>query len=112
LSFVGYYQVNCFAKRKEKWNASKLCDYFCKRYETGGVVFSGLSADYQQKYGLANWITLERSIVTVAARSTQNIKFEIRNDETLSPGGHYGAIVVKPDNPAKKWVCELNQIDT
>jgi len=63
--------------------------------DTGGVVFSGLTADYQQKYGLAKWIQLEQPSVTVAAHSTQSVNFNIINDATLSPGGHYGAIVVK-----------------
>lgn len=63
--------------------------------DTGGVVFSGLSADYQQKYGLAKWIQLEQPNVTVAAHSTQGVNFNIINDASLSPGGHYGAIVVK-----------------
>lgn len=64
--------------------------------DTGGVVFSGLTADYQQKYGLAKWLQLDRPTVTVAAHATQSVNFSIINDSTLGPGGHYGAIVVKP----------------
>lgn len=64
--------------------------------ESGGVVFSGLSADYQQKYGLAKWVQLETPAVTVAPHATQSVNFTIVNDPTLSPGGHYGAIVINP----------------
>ena len=56
--------------------------------DSGGVVFTGLTADYESKYGLAKWINLKQATVTIAARSTQKIDF--------GPGGHYGAIVAKP----------------
>jgi hypothetical protein len=64
--------------------------------DSGGVVFSGLSTDYQQKYGLAKWLQIDQPTLMIAPHSTQNVKFTIVNDATLSPGGHYGAIVVKP----------------
>ena len=63
--------------------------------ETGGVAFTGLSADYQTKYGLAKWIKLAQREITVLPKTSANIKFKIVDDGTLSPGGHYGAIVVK-----------------
>lgn len=63
--------------------------------ETGGVAFTGLTADYQTKYGLAKWIKLEHGEVTVPPKTSANINFEIVDDGTLSPGGHYGAIIAK-----------------
>ena len=64
--------------------------------DSGGVVFTGLTADYESKYGLAKWINLKQATVTIAARSTQKIDFDIVVDDSFGPGGHYGAIVAKP----------------
>jgi len=64
--------------------------------DSGGVVFTGLTADYESKYGLAKWINLKQATVTIAARSTQKIEFDIVVDDSFGPGGHYGAIVAKP----------------
>lgn len=65
--------------------------------ETGGLVFHGLTqpkADY--KYALAKWIELEKQQITLAAGQTQKVLVKLINQESLSPGGHYGAILVKP----------------
>lgn len=63
--------------------------------DTGGVVFSGLSADYQQKYGLAHWLKLDTDKITIQPKSSAVVGFSIQNNSTLGPGGHYGAIIVK-----------------
>jgi len=62
--------------------------------DTGGVAFSGLTANYQQKYGLAKWVQLDQPSVSIEAHMSQAVPFTIINDDTLSPGGHYGAIVI------------------
>ena len=63
--------------------------------ESGGVAFSGLSADYASKYGLAKWLSLPEQTVTIAGHETRKINFNINPDDNFSPGGHYGAIVAK-----------------
>jgi hypothetical protein len=63
--------------------------------ETGGLAFTGLAQDYQKKYGLAPWISLNRTSLRVKPGATETITFTIRNDDSLSPGGHYGAVVVR-----------------
>jgi hypothetical protein len=63
--------------------------------ETGGLVFSGLPQDYQEKYGLAKWISLSRTSVTVKPKTKEAIDFTIKNEALLSPGGHYGAVIVR-----------------
>jgi hypothetical protein len=70
--------------------------------DTGGVVFSGLPEDYEQKYGLAKWLQLSSSNVTIPPKSTQQIKFTVINDPAMGPGGHYGAIVVKSEQTSER----------
>jgi hypothetical protein len=68
--------------------------------ETGGVAFIGLTdpvTDY--KYGLASWMKLSEDRVSVEPEQTESIIVTIDNRESLSPGGHYGAILVRPDSP-------------
>lgn len=63
--------------------------------DTGGLVFSGLPQDYQKKYGLAEWITLTETKLVVTPRATKQVGFLVKNEESLAPGGHYGAIIVR-----------------
>ncbi len=63
--------------------------------ETGGLVFSGLSQDYEKKYGLAEWVELPNTRVEVAGKKAVTVPFVIKNQDSLSPGGHYGAIIVR-----------------
>ncbi len=63
--------------------------------ETGGVVFSGISADYQKKYGLAEWLHLPNTSLTIQPKSSQTVDFTVVNSPDMQSGGHYGAVVVK-----------------
>lgn len=66
--------------------------------ESGGVAFLGSSGDLEKKYGLASWIVLEKDALTVNPGETQIVKVKIENKDSLSPGGHYAAIVLKLEN--------------
>jgi hypothetical protein len=62
--------------------------------ETGGVAFLTVSKDNnERKYALASWISLERDLVTVSPGKTEKIKVTILNKGSLTPGGHYGAVL-------------------
>lgn len=65
--------------------------------DTGGVLFAG-NAEKQlsYRYALSPWVTLEKDRVVVAARATEKIPITIVNKESLTPGGHYGAVLVTP----------------
>ncbi len=63
--------------------------------DTGGIVFSGLPADYAVRYGLAKWLSLPEQTVTLAGHEARKIAFTISTDDSFTPGGHYGAIVAK-----------------
>ena len=62
--------------------------------ETSGLLFSqaGVPTD---RYGLANWMTLPYGeVINVLDGQTSTIPVHISNRADLSPGGHYGAVVV------------------
>ncbi|CAN5379999.1 hypothetical protein BH10PAT3_BH10PAT3_3060 [soil metagenome] len=62
--------------------------------DSGGVVFSGSKAsDLVKKYGLANWLQLSSPKIRIEAGQTSIIQATIIDDVSLSPGGHYAAIV-------------------
>ncbi len=70
--------------------------------ESGGVAFIGQSADGKEtKYGLKSWITFDRDVLTLEAGEKETAIAYIANREDLSPGGHYGAIVVTPVEEAE-----------
>lgn len=63
--------------------------------DTGGLVLEGSDSKYSQRYGLASWMTLGTDTVVLGAGETQTVPITITNRQTLQPGGHYGAVVVK-----------------
>lgn len=65
--------------------------------ETGGVAFLGDSKDLTNKYSLASWISLEKDGLVIGPGEKQVVKATIQNKESLSPGGHYAAILAKLD---------------
>lgn len=74
--------------------------------ESGGLFFVGTNpTQLQKKYGLATWLSLPQTTVTIQPRQTATIKAVVLNQTSLAPGGHYGALMLSlalPDaNPAK-----------
>lgn len=54
-------------------------------------------------YNLANWMTLPGGDnVIIPANQTINIKINISNRSDLTPGGHYGAVIVTADSADTK----------
>lgn len=80
--------------------------------ESGGVLFSGQSKRLlNYKYGLSQWVTLERDRIVVEPKSTAKVPVTIENKESLSPGGHYGAILVSPTQSGERPTkVEINQV--
>lgn len=67
--------------------------------ETGGVAFIGVNnPDTSYKYGLSLWIDLEEDSVTINPGKTAEVRIKISDIKSMSPGGHYGAILVEPQN--------------
>ncbi|MBP5993646.1 MAG: hypothetical protein KA731_01935 [Candidatus Moranbacteria bacterium] len=61
--------------------------------ESGGIAFLGKDASGTNRYALASWITPEKDVVTLLPDTEEKLKFTIENRESLSPGGHYGAVL-------------------
>lgn len=62
--------------------------------ESGGVAFLGTRPEIlERKYSLASWVTLEKDVLELEAQKPQRLKVTIVNKESLSPGGHYAAVV-------------------
>lgn len=60
--------------------------------DTGGIVLEG-NSPYTQKYGLASWLSLEKDTVDLNPGESADVLVTINNRSSLSPGGHYGAVV-------------------
>lgn len=73
--------------------------------DSGGVAFLGSStSSFAKKYGLSNWMKLDADTVTVPAGKDVQIGVSVLNSDTLTSGGHYGAILATaqtaPNGPA------------
>lgn len=80
--------------------------------ESGGVLFSGQSQRLlNYKYGLSQWVTLERDRIVVEPKSSAKVPITIENKESLAPGGHYGAILISPTRSGERPTkVEINQV--
>ena len=63
--------------------------------ESGGIAFLGKGTDFQQRYGLASWMSAEKDVVTVFPQGKEVLNLTINNRESLSAGGHYGAVLFR-----------------
>ncbi|NTW26926.1 MAG: hypothetical protein HGA36_01235 [Candidatus Moranbacteria bacterium] len=61
--------------------------------ESGGVAFLGSAEDLKNKYALASWVSLEKDSVVINPGEKQNVRVMIENKDSLSPGGHYAAVM-------------------
>lgn len=80
--------------------------------ETGGVLFVGeTERKLNYRYGLSEWATLEKDRIVVEPKRTEKVRVSIINKESLTPGGHYGAVLLTPlqsnDRPTK---VQINQV--
>ncbi len=62
---------------------------------SGGILFSGLSADFESDHGLIQWLQFDQQTVTIGPTETKEIPFTISNNDSLKPGGHYGALIAQ-----------------
>ena len=61
--------------------------------ESGGVAFLGAQENLEKHYRIASWIRLDRDALVLGSGESQEVSVTLENRETLSPGGHYGAII-------------------
>ena len=80
--------------------------------ESGGVAFLTTSKEPgDRKYALASWVSLEKDWVIIEPGKTEKVKITILNKQSLSAGGHYGAVVatIKTESKVSKDYVGLNQ---
>ena len=80
---------------------------------SGGVAFLGASDNLAHKYALASWMRPEKDAVFLDAGETETLKIVIENRESLSPGGHYGAVLFQvshDENIVESNVVAVNQL--
>lgn len=68
--------------------------------ESGGLVFVGTNPTaLQKKYGLAKWLSLPQTQITIAPGQTVTIKADVLDLASMPAGGHYGALMLAVQNP-------------
>ena len=72
--------------------------------ESGGVAFLGGDRTLETKYSLASWMKPEKQSVTLAPGASETLRLTIENTPSLSPGGHYGAVVFQSGSDSSKLV--------
>ena len=80
--------------------------------ETGGVAFaSSDSSTLIKKYGLSTWLKLDNDSITLAPGQKTKVGAVINNDSTMSPGGHYAAVIASLDseNGSKGNTVDIKQ---
>lgn len=83
--------------------------------ESGGVAFLGSKlSDWQKRYGLASWVSLEKDSVIIAPQSSEKINVMINNKDSLSPGGHYAGLMASlvNDEQSGKNTVGIKQVFT
>lgn len=77
--------------------------------ESGGIVFAGSDAStLVKKYGLAQWLQLSQTNLSLGPNKTKEIKATILNDSTMTPGGHYAAIIASINSSGESTGNEIN----
>lgn len=67
--------------------------------ESGGIAFLGGGGGFEQRYGLASWVKVGSDSFIVPAGKSERVPITIENKESLSPGGHYGAVLFRMLKP-------------
>lgn len=69
--------------------------------DTGGLVFAGANnSKLVSKYGLKSWLALSQTSLTIEPGKTVSVSARIINDDRLTPGGHYAAVVATAQDNA------------
>jgi hypothetical protein len=77
--------------------------------DSGGIRLEK-SGSYAKRYGLAAWMSLAKPSVILAPSQSTSVVVTISNRSSLTPGGHYGAVVVGIDsNPGGSNQVAVNQ---
>lgn len=63
--------------------------------ETGGLILAGpTDGNLIQKYGIAKWVEVSPGETIIPANNKSSVTITVVNLDNLSPGGHYGALLI------------------
>jgi len=88
---------------------------FAPQGKSGRARFLPVFEDEQSGTTIAEWISLGESEFTIPAEQTIEVPFSIKVPDDVSPGGHYGAILVgtrPPETEVETSRVETSQIVT
>lgn len=81
--------------------------------ESGGVAFLTTTQDSNvRKYALASWVNLEKDTLVIGPGKIEKLKITILNKDSLSSGGHYGAVMatLRHESKVSGSIVGVNQI--
>lgn len=88
------YQLKLYNRQANDQNFRMSVVDFGSLDEAGGVAFLGQpTSELEHRYGLASWMTPEKTAVFVPAGGMTELTMTIENRSSLAPGGHYGAVL-------------------
>lgn len=67
--------------------------------ESGGIAFLGRPGQEATDFGLKKWMSVENPNFRLEPGKSNAVKVTITNSSDMSPGGHYGAVVVSSKAP-------------
>ncbi len=77
--------------------------------QSGGLFFLGAEPDRQwDTHRLTPWLQITPASFSLAAGQTQVIEVTVKNDNNLTPGGHYAAVVITLSSQSSSNVA-INQ---
>ena len=76
--------------------------------ENGGLTLGQVGVPLW-KFGLASWMQVSSNKVSLAPGESTKLVVTIQNREDLTPGGHYGAVVINADSPSASGTAS-NQV--
>lgn len=66
--------------------------------ESGGIAFLGLTGQETSPYGLKQWMNFDKDSIELEPGESRDVEVTIANQESLGPGGHYGAVIVSANS--------------
>ena len=88
-----------------------VMDFGSLEESAGAAFIATKKSELENKYALASWVSLEKDAVVVDPGKTIPVKVSILNKESLSPGGHYAAVLINLENRPEgaKEIVGVNQ---
>lgn len=78
--------------------------------ESGGIAFLGATSDLTRQYAIASWVRPEKDVIILEPNESKSIRITIENRESLSAGGHYGALTFQTEEKSLQNDTEIKDV--